>query len=60
VEGKVLWFNSARGYGRIQGADGVSYFCHWSNIQAENFKFLFSGTDVTFDGQQTERGGKCP
>ena len=54
--GKVKWFNAEKGYGFITGEDGQDVFVHFSAIQAEGFKSLDEGQEVTFDVQDGARG----
>jgi CspA family cold shock protein len=57
VQGKVKWFNDSKGYGFITPDDGSKdVFVHFSAIQAEGYKALHEGDEVTFDVQETEKG----
>lgn len=49
MKGTVKWFNAEKGYGFITGEDGVDYFAHYSQIQAEGYKSLDQGQTVSFD-----------
>ncbi len=50
AEGTVKWFNDAKGYGFIQQQDGgPDVFVHHSAIQAQGFKTLKEGAQVTFE-----------
>lgn len=55
--GKVKWFNNAKGYGFII-EDGCSddLFAHFSSIQMEGYKTLKAGQAVTFDKKPSDKG----
>jgi CspA family cold shock protein len=62
-QGKVKWFNNAKGFGFIEqdeGADG-DVFVHYSAIEGNGFKTLEEGQSVEYElvqgpkGQQAER-----
>ena len=56
-EGKVKWFNPAKGYGFIAPADGdQEIFVHYSSISGEGFKTLNEGDPVRFDVVSGEKG----
>lgn len=55
-QGKVQWFNNAKGYGFL-GAEGTNdVFCHFSAIQDEGYKSLNEGEPVEFDIEQGQKG----
>lgn len=56
LNGTVKFFNVDKGFGFIAGQDGVDVFVHFSNIQAEGFKTLNEGQEVSYDVQETSRG----
>ena len=47
--GKVKWFNDAKGYGFIETNEGKDIFVHYSAIQKEGFKTLAEGQEVSFE-----------
>lgn len=51
VRGRVLYFSNAKGRGKILGADGVVYFCHYSQIQGVGFRSIDGGELVEFTPQ---------
>ncbi|QNI04359.1 cold-shock protein [Halomonas sp. SH5A2] len=55
--GTVKWFNDAKGYGFISTeGSGDDLFAHFSEIQAEGFKSLQDGQEVSFDVTQGQKG----
>lgn len=58
-EGKVKWFNEAKGFGFIQQDNGPDVFVHYSSIQTDGFKTLAEGQRVEFDIVEGDRGPKA-
>ncbi len=59
LEGKVKWFNEAKGYGFIQQDNGPDVFVHFSAITTDGFKTLAEGQRVQFDIVEDEKGLKA-
>ena len=56
ANGIVKWFNERKGYGFIEQEDGPDVFVHHSGINAEGFKTLNEGDQVSFDIEQGQKG----
>lgn len=57
MQGKVKWFNESKGYGFITPDDGSKdVFVHFSAIEAEGYKVLHEGDEVSFELQETDKG----
>lgn len=56
AQGKVKWFNEAKGYGFIEQDSGKDIFVHYTSIQAEGFRSLNEGERVIFDISDGQKG----
>ena len=59
ANGKVKWFNDAKGFGFITTEDGTDAFVHHSDILGQGFKTLAEGEAVTFELAQGPKGPKA-
>ncbi len=56
ANGTVKWFSERKGYGFIEQKDGPDVFVHHSGINAEGFRTLNEGDQVTFEIEQGQKG----
>lgn len=56
VEGRIKWFNDAKGYGFIEQDDGPDVFVHFSAIKMDGFKSLKEGEKVEFEISEGPKG----
>ena len=55
--GKVKWFNGAKGYGFIERQDGEKdIFVHFSAVKKSGLKYLEEGEQLTFEVKNSEKG----
>jgi CspA family cold shock protein len=55
-KGKVKWFNATKGFGFIEREDGSDIFVHYTAINAEGFRTLTEGQEVSFDVVKGDKG----
>jgi CspA family cold shock protein len=56
AQGRVKWFNDAKGYGFITQEGGEDVFVHYSAIQSQGFKSLSEGDVVEFEVTRGPKG----
>ncbi len=56
MNGKVKWFDVAKGYGFITTEEGKDVFVHFSGIMSEGFRRLDENQDVSFELEDGTRG----
>ncbi|HKK55449.1 cold shock domain-containing protein [Marinobacter sp.] len=56
-QGKVKWFNNAKGYGFIieEGCTD-DLFAHFSSVQMDGYKTLKAGQPVSFEKKPSDKG----
>jgi len=59
AEGKVKWFNEAKGFGFITTDENTDVFVHYADIQGNGFKTLNEGDHVSFDIEEGPKGPKA-
>lgn len=58
--GTVKWFNAEKGYGFIEREDGQGdVFVHFSAINAEGYRTLEEGQQVTFEVTEDPKGPRA-
>ena len=57
LNGTVLWFNDAKGYGFIKREDKEKdVFVHFSAVQNSGLKYLKEGEQLTFEVEYSDKG----
>lgn len=56
MQGKVKWFNEAKGFGFIEVEDDRDVFVHYSAIQGDGFRKLVEGEEVEFEVEDGPKG----
>ena len=59
ANGKVKWFNNAKGFGFITADDGTDAFVHYGDILGDGFKSLSEGDSVEFELTAGPKGPKA-
>ena len=57
MRGRVLYFDNAKGRGKVLGSDAVVYFVHFSMIHGSGFRSLDGGQLVEFTPQHGSFNG---
>ena len=57
-QGRVRWFNAAKGYGFIERTTGEDVFVHFSAIRAQGYRSLEEDQDVEFEVEDGPKGLK--
>ena len=56
MRGRVLWFDSSKGYGFLKGEDGAERYFHYTYLLMEGYRFIYSGTPVEFEIKDNNDG----
>lgn len=55
-QGKVKWFNNAKGYGFIERESGEDVFVHYSAVVGDGYRTLNEGDTVEFEVVNSDKG----
>lgn len=56
ITGTVKWFNESKGFGFLEREGGPDVFVHFSAINANGFRSLAEGQQVSFTVTQGQKG----
>lgn len=56
AQGKVKWFNEAKGFGFIETEEGQDIFMHYSEIIGTSAEQIFEGLEVNYDIIESDSG----
>lgn len=56
ITGTVKWFNESKGFGFLEREGGPDVFVHFSAINADGFRSLAEGQQVSFTVTQGQKG----
>jgi CspA family cold shock protein len=56
VQGKVKWFNNAKGFGFLEQEGGKDVFVHFSAIVGDGYRSLNEGDTVEFEVVDSPKG----
>ncbi|MCK5241958.1 cold shock domain-containing protein [bacterium] len=56
AQGKVKWFNNAKGFGFLERDGEQDVFVHYSAIVGDGFRGLNPGENVTFEIVENSKG----
>ncbi|RYX81566.1 cold-shock protein [bacterium] len=59
ANGKVKWFNDAKGFGFIEQDSGEDVFVHYSAILTDGYRSLKEGQDVEFELAKADKGWRA-
>lgn len=56
MQGRVKWFNEAKGFGFIERDGDQDVFVHYSAIDGTGFRKLVEGEEVEFELEMGDKG----